>query len=80
MRWLTRRLAQRNYTDMQERFAYRAGYTAGFNGHKRDRSHAYVNAYSAGYWDGVGDMGGESTPPPELPTGQYVTLKRERPS
>jgi hypothetical protein len=49
------RLAARNYDDANERQAFRTGYSDGYHGYPRIDGNWYPNAYSAGYWEGVGD-------------------------
>jgi hypothetical protein len=56
---LDERLAGRNYTDPNERKAFRLGYENGYAGRPRESRSwlvtLYPNAYSAGYWEGYGD-------------------------
>lgn len=54
----TERMEARNYTNGDERAAFRAGYSDGYHGYKQWASNErefYPNAYSAGYWEGVDD-------------------------
>lgn len=44
-----------NYEDMPSRDAYRAGYSDGYHGHKRDHGDWPVQPYSRGYWEGRED-------------------------
>lgn len=52
------RCEARHYQDADERQAFRAGYSDGYHGYPQWSGNApkhYPNAYSAGYWEGVGD-------------------------
>ena len=50
------RLAMRDYRDIVERDAFRAGYSDGFHDYPRQPGD-WPNAYSAGYWEGHADAG-----------------------
>lgn len=49
------RLKERHYSVELEREAFRIGYADGFYDFDRMRRHPFLNAYSAGYWEGFGD-------------------------
>jgi len=49
------KLAAREYRDLVERDAFRAGYSDGWYGYLRNPGDWPVNPYSAGYWEGVSD-------------------------
>jgi hypothetical protein len=59
MSWeLDKRLAARAYEHVDERSAYRAGYADGFHGREMwcsNEKREFINAYSAGFHEGVGD-------------------------
>lgn len=52
---LEERRDARNYNSPDEKQAFAWGYSDGFAGYARDEHAAYLNAYSAGYWEGVAD-------------------------
>lgn len=54
------RLQERSYTVPAERRAFTVGYGNGYNVNEDEapaEAKAWPNAYWAGYWQGVGDMG-----------------------
>lgn len=52
MRAMETALEQRGYPTKKERDAFRDGFTDGCTGAERETRHEYLNAYSAGYWEG----------------------------
>lgn len=49
------KMEQRHYKDREERMAFHAGYVAGYNGEDMKVPSVGINAYSAGYHEGVPD-------------------------
>lgn len=55
MAWMSdERLKVRDYRSIDERSAFRGGYSDGYYGYPRAQSD-WPNAYSAGYWEGSSD-------------------------